>query len=83
MLDSTANSVYGFVHGLIPVGEVQSETQSGNDGNFALLGPNLSFGPQNPLFWVLILALIFTGWVFGGFDFGVKKIGGVNVKVGK
>lgn len=82
-MESTAQGIYGFVHGLIPVGSVQAETQVGADGVDLAGSSSLSLGTQNPLFWLLILFLIFTGWIFGGFDFGVKRIGNVKVKAGR
>ena len=41
--------------------------------------PKLGFGPSNPLFWVLILFLIITGYLTFGFDIGLKKIGQVKL----
>jgi hypothetical protein len=38
---------------------------------------------NNPLFWFLLLLLIFVGYVGFLFDFSVKKIGSVNLKGGK
>jgi hypothetical protein len=41
--------------------------------------PKMGFGFQNPLFWVLILFLIITGYLTIGFDVGLKKIGSFKV----
>ena len=43
----------------------------------------LGFGPQNPLFWILILFLIITGYATAGFNVGLKKIFKVGGKVGR
>lgn len=38
---------------------------------------------NNPLFWLLLLALIWTGYIFGQFEVGVKRIGKVGIEVGR
>jgi len=87
MMDfSTAGAAYGFVHGTTPVGSVMAETNIGGKGDVGIPdfgGRQLSLGAGNPLFWLLILVLLFTGWIFGAFDFGIKRIGSVSVKAGK
>lgn len=45
--------------------------------------PQLPLSWHNPLFWVLVLALIFTGYLYGAFDIGVKKIGNVSIRGGR
>lgn len=37
---------------------------------------------DHPLFWFLILVLVFTGYVFGSFDVGIKRVVRAGVKVG-
>lgn len=44
--------------------------------------PNLPIHWDNPLFWLLILVLIWTGYIFGSFNVGVKKIASIGAKVG-
>lgn len=41
--------------------------------------PKLSYGPSNPLFWVLLIILIITGYLTFGFDIGLKKLGSLKV----
>ena len=80
---STAAGAYGYVHGGHPVGEIMAETNVGADAALGIDSLPLGLGTQNPLFWLLILFLIFTGWIFGAFDFGAKNVGSVAVKVGR
>lgn len=49
--------------------------------------PNLSLGHgsighTNPLFWVLVVVLIVTGYIGFLFDFDFKKVGAVKIGVG-
>jgi hypothetical protein len=44
--------------------------------------PKLPFSWHNPLFWVLLLALVWSGYVYGAFDIGVKKLVKTSFKVG-
>jgi hypothetical protein len=84
MMDfSTAGGAYGFVHGGTPVGSVMAETSVGADFDLPFTGESLGLGTSNPLFWLLILFLVFTGWIFGAFDFGIKRVGSLSVKAGK
>lgn len=84
MLDfSSAAGAYGFIHGATPVPGVMAETSVGADFSAPFETNTRGFGLDNPLFWLLILALIFTGWIFGAFDFGVKRVGNVRVKAGR
>jgi hypothetical protein len=83
---STAAGAYGFMHGNSPVGDIMAETSVGAnlDANVPSINAgNLGLGMDNPLFWLLILALVFTGWVFGALDFGVKRVGEVRVTAGR
>jgi hypothetical protein len=43
--------------------------------------PQLSLGHHNPLFWLLLLFLIWTGYVYGEFGIGIKQIGRTRVEV--
>lgn len=80
---STAGGAYGFIHGQTPVGSIMAETNIGAEGAVPFTSGTLGFGVNNPLFWLLILFLVFTGWIFGAFDFGVKNVGAVSVKAGR
>lgn len=84
---STASGAYGFnawtpAH---PGGvAVMPETQVGVSGDIpgpAL--PSLPLSWHNPLFWVLFLALILSGYLYGGFDIGLKKVGNLSLKGGR
>jgi hypothetical protein len=63
---------------------IMPETNVGVSGNIpgAAL-PKLPLTWHNPLFWVLAFALIFTGYLYGGFDIGLKKIGSLGIKAGR
>lgn len=45
--------------------------------------PKLSLGQHNPVFWLLLLALVWSGYVYGAFDVGFKKLGSTSIKVGR
>jgi len=47
------------------------------------LMPDLSIGWNNPLFWLLALFLVWSGYVFFGFNFGVKKVFNESLKIGR
>ncbi len=86
---NTAFGAYGFLGGAPVDASVKGETSVGvsldTPSGGAVPGLPLHWG--NPLFWLLIAVLIFSGWIFGGFSFGakggVKRIGsaGGNLKV--
>jgi hypothetical protein len=84
MMDFSASAAgaYGYQHGANPVGDIMAETSVGANADIPFSPSSLGIGTSNPLFWLLLLALIFTGWVFGAFDFafGVKKVGNVGFK---
>lgn len=42
-----------------------------------------AYGHRNPLFWLLILALVVTGYVGLGFDFSIRNVGSEKLRVGK
>ena len=86
---NTALSAYGFAGGVPSDPSVKGETSVGTalDIPSGAALPKLPLHWDNPLFWVLILVLIFTGWVYGGFNLGggagIKKIGsaGGNLRI--
>lgn len=83
----TAGGAYGFASytPAVPGGmAVMAETAVGQTGDIpgAVL-PKLPFSWHNPLFWLLILALAWSGYVYGAFDVGFKKIGSGSIKVGR
>lgn len=45
--------------------------------------PSLPFSWHNPLFWLLALALLWSGYVYGAFNIGIKKIGRSSLKLGR
>ena len=78
----TATNAYGYAAyspaypggaSVLPMTDIGDNVPSG-------VLPKLGIGFQNPLFWVLILFLIITGYLSIGFDLGLKKIG--NLKIG-
>ncbi len=88
---STAASLYGFSGGVSPAmafaPHVDSVTQSINEvPNIASSTTASTYlnqiGFNNPLFWVLVLALIFVGWIGVEFGFDLKRIGGASMHVG-
>ena len=86
-MDPTARGSYGFNSWTtsVPGGlAVMAETQTGSSGAVAgaALGP-LPLHWNNPLFWLLALFLVFTGWVYLGADFGIKRLGSASFKAGK
>jgi len=84
---NTAFGAYGFT-GWTPSAPggvaVMPETQVGVSGVIpgAAL-PKLPIVGNNPLFWLLALALLWSGYVYGAFDIGFKKIGSSSVKLGR
>ncbi len=82
----TANGAYGFASWTpaAPGGVATiAETHVGVTGNVpgAVL-PKLPLIGDNPLLWLLALLLIWTGYIYGAFDVGVKKIGRTSIKIG-
>lgn len=81
----TASEAYGFISytPAYPGGlAVANATDLGPGGMPSEISLPLGFGPNNPLFWILILFLIFTGYITAGFDVGFKKLFKVGGKVG-
>lgn len=78
-----AYTAYGY-SGLMPSrADVAPETQTGTGiGIPAGAIPKLPLGWNNPLFWLLVLFLIFSGYLYGGFSIGLKRIGSNTVKIG-
>jgi hypothetical protein len=84
----TASGAYGFGSWTpaTPGGvAVMPETQLGTTGNIpgAVLSKFTAHPANNPLFWLLAAALIWTGYVYGGFDVGVKNLFGTKTRVGR
>lgn len=82
----TANGAYGF-NGWTPSQPggvaIMPETHVGNTGNVPSPAlPSLPLNWHNPLFWILALFLVWSGYVYGAFDVGFRKIGSTSLKVG-
>jgi hypothetical protein len=76
-----ATSAYGYAAytpaypggaSVLPVTDIGINTPAG-------ILPKLGMGPSNPLFWVLVIFLIISGYLSIGFDIGFKKLGKLNV----
>lgn len=85
---NTAAGAYGYSTYTQPIpggAAIIPETQLGavQDIPGAVLGKLGPHPAQNPLFWVLVVALAFTGYIYGGFDFGVKKVTRGSFRVGR
>lgn len=84
--NQTAAAAYGFGSWQPSVAgghAVMAETQVGSTGDIPSASlPDFPLFGGNPLFWLLLLFLIWTGYVYGAFDVGIKKIGSAGVKVG-
>jgi hypothetical protein len=84
-MDDTASSVYGFQSyspaypGGLAVAQATDVMQQGLPSEVL---PSFGLGHRNPLFWILILALIVTGYLTLGFNVGLKKIFKAGAKVG-
>lgn len=85
---NTAYSAYGFAGGTPNDPSVMGETSVGSALDIPSgAGPALPLHWGNPLFWLLVAVLIFSGWLYGGFNIGgsggIKKIGsaGGNLKI--
>lgn len=86
MDEQTAAQSYGFISysPAYPGGlAVANATDiGGSKGIPHEISMPLGFGPQNPLFWILILFLIISGYATAGFNVGLKKIFKLGGKVG-
>lgn len=80
----SASAVYGF-QSAIPISPGTQDNAVGSTPSYNDIVQLPQGVPHfdHPLFWLLILALIFTGYVFGVFEVGVKHIGDVKVNVGR
>ena len=67
----------------VPLSTIQrnepNQQTSGVDG----IGNHFVLHWNNPLFWLLILVLLFVGYIGFLFDFSVKRIGKIGVSGGK
>jgi hypothetical protein len=84
-MEQTAYDAYGFISytpaypGGLAVANATDLQQQGMPHEVA---PKLGFGHENPLFWVLIIVLIITGYISLGFNVGLKKIFKLGGKLG-
>jgi len=84
-MDQTATDAYGFISytPAYPGGlAVANATDIQQQGIPHEIHTPLGFGTSNPLFWVLILVLVITGYATVGFNFGLKKVFKGGLKVG-
>lgn len=88
---NTALGAYGFSsYSGVPAGGMSlgvtgtmPETALGVSGNVPGASlPSLPINWHNPLFWLLILALVWSGYVYGAFDIGFKNLGSSKFKLG-
>ena len=79
MDNATAYEAYGFSGGQPSNPSVVPETSVGSGLDMPNTGVKLPLHWGNPLFWLLVGVLIFTGWLYGGFNLGgsagIRKIG--------
>lgn len=81
-MEQTAVGAYGFqaYSQAYPGGAaVMPSTDVGTGNVPSGVLPKFGFGHQNPLFWLLILFLVITGYLTFGFDIGIKKIGDLKL----
>ena len=84
-MDQTAADAYGFISytPAFPGGlAVASATDVGTHGAPHEVLPKMGFGHSNPLFWVLILVLVITGYLTLGFNVGIKRVLKAGAKIG-
>ena len=84
-MDLTAAESYGFQSytPAFPGGlAVASATDIGQQGIPHEIETKLGFGTSNPLFWVLLLVLIITGYLTLGFNVGIKRVLKGGIKLG-
>lgn len=81
MTEMDASGVYGYGMNPVASGVMPSSTLSTNSVNIA--GSGVSFHLQNPLFWLLVLALAFLGLFHFGVRARVARVGGAGVSVGR
>lgn len=83
-MEQTASEAYGFIS-YTPAypGGLAVSNATGIMNEFpAEVAPKMGFGHTNPLFWLLIIVLILTGYISAGFSVGFKKLGSFSAKVG-
>lgn len=96
-MDSTASGVYGYGN-ILPTGydgpvsenmgnsnptyQVTDSAPSGATAGGVSYGHH-SIGHTNPVFWVLVLALVVTGYIGLGFDFNIKNLFSTRTRVGR
>lgn len=82
----TASGAYGFASYAPesqPTSFAQTTSGAAQEGVTQISSTLGQLGhTSNPLFWLLLLALIWTGYVFGEFEVGMKRIGKAGVHVG-
>lgn len=84
-MEQTAAESYGFISytPAFPGGlAVANATDLGQQGIPHEIETKLGFGTSNPLFWVLVLVLIVTGYVTLGFNVGLKRVFKGGIKIG-
>jgi hypothetical protein len=83
----TAAGAYGFgtyTPTSTPVAYAQTSSGAADEGVSQIANTVKGIGhTNNPLFWLLILALVWTGYVFGEFEVGMKRVGKAGIKVGE
>lgn len=85
-MDETAAGAYGFISytPAFPGGlAVANATDIGQQGIPHEIEQKLGYGTSNPLFWVLVLVLLITGYATVGFNVGLKRVFKGGVKLGK
>jgi hypothetical protein len=86
-MEMTAAGTYGFGSyspDAVSAMPAQTSTGAAGEGVSQIASSITSIGhTNNPLFWLLILALIWTGYIFGVFEVGVHKVGRARVAVGE
>jgi hypothetical protein len=93
LIPNTAQSLYGYAvrkGGYLPEGPVLTDVASTREINTSATGKTVggmnlvhhALGWQNPLFWVLILALVIVGYLTFLFDIGVKNVGKEKLELG-
>jgi hypothetical protein len=93
LIPDTARSLYGYSirgGGYLPEGPVLTDVAATREVNTTATGRTVggmnlvhhALGVENPLFWVLILALLIVGYLTFLFDIGVKNVGQERLKLG-
>lgn len=85
-MEQTATESYGFISytPAFPGGlAVANATDIAQQGIPHEIETPFGLGPSNPLFWVLVLVLIITGYATVGFNVGLKRVFKGGLKVGR